>query len=178
MTIFPVEDEGGSGTGSYEAGLIVLPDGVERGVETVAGITLREEGAPATRLLGLLGTLRGVLPEPGRQPMPMRLAVSTIRAGLGVIEEELAPGGSDPVAAELVFTDGSAILARMPPDLVSTIRRDREIARAALARSARPAVPPPAAQHREADAPTSIFRYEKRNGRLRRVVDAGKPSKG
>ena len=171
MTEFATED--GSGTASYDAGVITLSNGARHGVEDVVRLTVRS-GIPAQTLPDLLGTLRGALPQSGRLPMPMRLAVSTVRAGLGAIEEGLAPGGGDVVTVEIGLGNGTTIVARMPPGLAATLRRDREVVLAALARTSRALPSPVAAEAPGAEGPvealTSIFRYEKRNGRLRRVA--------
>ncbi|MBB3902637.1 hypothetical protein [Methylobacterium brachythecii] len=172
MSGFSVDDGAcGAGAGSYEAGLLTLPDGTARGVETIARLS---PSAPRSRrgtLPGFLGSLRDALPSSGRLAMPARLAVSTMRAGLGVIEEGLTPDVAQPIAVEIAFADGTTIVVRMPPGLIAALHRDREVALGALARvSAGPAVE--TAEAREAsEALTSIFRYEKRNGRLRRIAE-------
>lgn len=186
MIVFPIDQGGsGAGSGSYEAGLLTLSNGQARGVEDIARLSVcgdaGKKQAASQKLPDFLGTLRGALPAPGRLPMPARLAISTVRAGLGVIEEGFAPDGVDPSAVEIAFDDGMTIVARMSAGLIAMIRRDRDIALNAIARATRAAVAPveqPQEADGSADALTSIFRYEKRNGRLRRVAEAGPTSKG
>ena len=172
MTAFPI-DEGdcGTGTGSYEAGLVTLANGEAHGVEQIARLTQRSDvlrKLPA--IPGFLGSLRSLLPAAGRLSMPARLAVSTVRAGLGVVEEGFAPDGAEPLPIAIAFADGRSVVARMPSDLIALIRRDREIALGALARQDRPGLSAPD-EAATTEALTSIFRYEKRNGRLRRVSE-------
>ncbi|GEO99606.1 hypothetical protein [Methylobacterium haplocladii] len=185
MSVFPIDEgSGGAGTGSYACGLLTLANGEARGVEAVASLTAREDAtrrsAASQRVPGFLDTLRGALPASTRLSMPARLAVSTVRAGLGVIEEGFAPGGDDLEIVEVAFSDGASLVARMPAELVAAIRHDREIALGVLARSGRTQIVPAEAMSEaddSAEALTSIFRYEKRNGRLRRVIEAGPDSK-
>ncbi|GEP08608.1 hypothetical protein [Methylobacterium gnaphalii] len=169
-------DEGpcGAGAGSYEAGLFTLPDGTARGVETIARLSRRSAPSRGSALPGFLGSLRKALPTAGRLAMPARLAVSTVRAGLGVIEEGLGPDQDEPAVVEIAFADGTMIVARMPPALIAALRRDREVALGALGRAAvgKPAPTEESVEAQEAsEALTSIFRYEKRQGRLRRVTE-------
>lgn len=179
MSVFPIDEgTGGAGTGSYLRGLLTLSNGETRGVEAIARLTPRDEGArgraASQRLPGFLDTVRNVLPAAARLPMPARLAVSTVRAGLGVIEEGFAPEGAAPVSVEIAFGDGASLVARMAPALIAALRRDREIALGVVARAGRADIAPPAAPPDDGattEALTSIFRYEKRNGRLRRVAE-------
>lgn len=175
MTGFSI-DEGacGTGTGSYQAGLLTLPDGMARGVETIVRLSPHAAPPRSSALPGFLGSLREALPATGGLAMPARLAVSTMRAGLGVIEEGLTPDPTQPAAVEIDFADGTTIVARMRPEVIASLRRDREVALGALDRASRsdPRMAEETAEAQEAgEALTSIFRYEKRNGRLRRVTE-------
>ncbi len=188
-------DAGGCGTGAaiYRDGLFTLPDGAERGIETLRRVEVEAEGSDIqSTTSALAGSLRGML-DPPALALPWRLAVSGMRAGLGAIEEGLRR--PDGVRVALTFMDEALIVARMAPDLAEQIAREAALVRAAFERADRSAtapaalpapvlaLPPPAAAAEpaptapvapaasEADeaALTSIFRYEKRNGRLRRV---------
>lgn len=180
MDAFEIE-EGACGPGSarYAAGTITLPDGSLRGVEEIARIALRDDADGSTsvsrRTRSLAGSVRKALGTARTAPLPLRLALSSLRAGLGVIEDELQPREAQ--IHEIGFRDGGLIVARMPLETAALIRHDIETVRAASARASTigsVALPEPSATSEAADeALTSIFRYEKRNGRLRRVL--GKP---
>lgn len=175
MDAFGIEDGTcGAGTARYAAGLITLPDGARRGVEEILRIA-PDDAVPrpgsAQRASEVAGSVREVLGTGRSLALPLRLALSTMRAGLGAIEEGLRP--PDTMLFEIAFADGSTIKASMPPRTAALIRRDAEIARGALARAAQPA-PAPETGSPADEAVASLFRYEKRNGRLRRIA-AGEP---
>ncbi|GJE28673.1 hypothetical protein [Methylobacterium organophilum] len=174
------DSEGGHRLGRYADGLLSLPGGVVRGVEEVVRVQARGTGPDGLERAGeAAGNLRQALGQGGPRSLPLRLALSTVRAGLGLIEDGLRPDlQASPV--EIGFADGSTVVALLPGEAAALIRRDAAIARGALERQARKAaVPLPAPPVEPAapaalpdgtgDALTSIFRYEKRNGRLRRV---------
>jgi len=186
MDAFGIEQDGRSaGEGRYAAGLITLPDGQVRPVEEVARVEVRAGSAqPLDRAGAVVGGLRGALAASAPVSLPLRLAFSTVRAGLGVIEEGLRPTPAGAVV-EIVFSDGATLTARMMPETAAMIGRDAEIARGALARreAARPSIlpapePGPETDTTPDDALTSIFRYEKRNGRLRRMAMPAKAPEG
>ena len=166
-----------AGPARYADGLITLPDGTARGVETVVRLEVRAVPEGFERAGAVVGSVRQALGTATELSLPLRLAVSTMRAGLGVIEEGLRP--RDRSLVEIGFADGAAITAVMGPDTVALIRRDAQIARGALDRAAAIPPPRPSSSHEETGAYdpalTSIFRYEKRNGRLRRAAVPGTP---
>lgn len=171
MSRFEIVDGACSnGPARYEAGLFALPDGSRRGIETLSDLQPGDASGSQT-----LASLRNTLPRPGALPLPLRLAVSSLRAGLSVAEEGIAPGGTLPLT--LRFADGLILTVRMPPALADAIRRDRELVAGVLARAGNPSVilaePVPELAPDTTDTSlTSIFRYEKRGGRLRRVAIA------
>ena len=195
MDAFGIEDgPGGAGSGRYAAGLIGLPGGLAYGVEAVTRIAV-EDGADAAARAGLVaGSFRDALGSAHNAPLPLRLALSTMRAGLSVVEEGLRPRAG--LRVEIAFEDGSVIRALMSAETVAAIRHDAAVARGVLDRAhertqtpapallppPRP-VPPSAPEQALGEIPsevpgeealTSIFRYEKRNGRLRRVAASDK----
>jgi len=187
MDAFGIEQDGRSaGEGRYASGLITLPDGQVRPIEEVACVDVRAGSAqPLDRAGAVVGGLRGALAASLPASLPLRLAFSTVRAGLGVIEEGLRPAPAGAVV-EIAFSDGSTLTARMMPETAAMIGRDAEIARGVLARrqAAGPSSalmapePAPEIDATPDDALTSIFRYEKRNGRLRRMAMPVKAPEG
>lgn len=175
MDAFGIE-EGfcGAGTARYAGGLLTLPDGSVRGVETITRLSVKTPEDGATRAGDVAGSLRETLGGTKPTSLPLRLALSTMRAGLGVIEEGLRPPRGVPT--EIEFADGTSIMALMPIEAAALLRRDNAIARGVLDRVVEEGAPtrrePTATTADTApdEALTSIFRYEKRNGRLRRVA--------
>lgn len=163
----------GAGPGQYRAGCLILPDGTTRGIETVATLSGSSPGGGASGLsAGIVGSLNALLPGQGGRALPLRLALAGMRAGLGAVADELAPGGA--ATTEIVFQDGTRIEAALRPDERAVLLHDRDLALGVLARRQSPAASAdldPAQQ----EALTSIFRYEKRQGRLRRVTGSETP---
>lgn len=164
-----------AGQGRYAGGLITLPDGAVHGVETIVRVEIR--GAERPQAGDVVGAVRSALGAALSLPLPFRIAASGLRAGLGALEEGLRPAeGLAPVT--LTLREGIAIETLMPIETAILIRRDAEIVRSALARAGDtlPEALPFPSTGQETAALTSIFRYEKRNGRLRRVaVPEGDP---
>lgn len=163
----------GTGPGTYDLGLFHLPDGTARGVEDLVDLILpQESGAtPATRRGGIARGLRDALAATGPLPRPLGLAASVLDAGLDVLGGEARPGPT----LDLRFADGATATIRTDAEGAARIGRDREVVRlAGLRRSPPPALPPPAEAETgppgpDAPALASIFAYEKRGGRLRRL---------
>ena len=177
MDAFGIEEGAcGPGRAHYASGLIHLPDGSLRGVEEIVSIEARRDRgrvAEASRKTSdLAGSVREALASTKPISLPLRLALSTVRAGLGAIEEGLRPAVD--TTFDIRFTDGASIAALMPLQTAVSIQRDAEIARSAIRRALpHTSEPLPPNENATDDALTSIFRYEKRNGRLRRI--AAKP---
>lgn len=159
-----------AGQGRYAGGLIALPDGTVHGVEAIARVEAR--GAERPQAGDVVGAVRSALGAALSLPLPFRIAASSLRAGLGALEEGLRPA-EGLARVTLTLRDGLVIETLMPVETATLIRRDAEIVRGALDRAGavdRPPEPVPS-PGAETAALTSIFRYEKRNGRLRRIVE-------
>lgn len=166
----------GEGPGSYEAGVFHLPDGSARGVEDLADLTVSHGPETAPRRLGIARGLRDALASTGPLPRPLGLAASVVGFGLEVV----GSGGRPVAALELRFADGAVASIRTEADAAARIVQDREVVRLALLRRAVPAAgvaetstetsAEPTPEGSETRALASIFAYEKRGGRLRRVA--------
>ncbi|MCJ2045603.1 hypothetical protein MKK58_13830 [Methylobacterium sp. J-078] len=164
----------GEGPGSYEAGVFHLPDGSARGVEDLADFMVSYGPEPASRRLGIARGLRDALASTGPLPRPLGLAASVAGFGLDVIGGGGRPGAS----LELRFADGAIASVRTEADAAARIVQDREVVRLALLRRAvsapmvaeTPTESAPTPEGSETRALASIFAYEKRGGRLRRVA--------
>lgn len=170
-----------AGTGSYEAGLLRLPNGDVRGVEDLVDLSVA--APPDTRRrAGIAGGLRSALTAVGPLPRPLDLAASVVGFGLGLV------GGGGATSLQARFSDDATAVIVTDPATAALIVRDREVVRLAAARlAATPpapallpapalALPAPERPQRDADrALTSIFEYEKRKGRLRRLAVAREP---
>lgn len=163
----------GTGSGTYDLGLFRLPDGTARGVEDLVDLILPPEpgATPATRRGGIARGLRDALAATGPLPLPLGLAASVLDAGLDVLGGEVRPGPT----LDLRFADGATATIRTDAEGAARIGRDREVVRlAGLRQAVPPTLPPPVEPEAGApgpDAPAlaSIFAYEKRGGRLRRL---------
>lgn len=156
MDVFAIDDGFcGSGPGRYAGGVLTLPDGSAHGVETLLDIQVHDDRPGLQRTTGsLAGSLRDALGGARNPlPLPLRLAVSGVRAGLGAIEEGL--NRAEGVRAHLVFAQGRSVAALVRPELVELMRRDAALIRAALER--RPAGPL-LIEHRPADVPREPLR--------------------
>lgn len=183
-----------AGAGAYEAGLFTMPDGSVRGIEDLVSLTTAGD-APADPHWAdqIVGGLRSALASTVRLPLPLDLAASTVRAGLDALGEGLHRRAT----MEARFADGSSLVAVVEAGTVSLVRNDRAVILLAQARGALPgaaagvpaelpgSAPPEGGAIRAGEAGaeaadaalTSIFEYEKRGGRLRRVPAAQGPRK-
>lgn len=179
-----------TGIGAYEAGLLHLPNGEVRGFEDLADLSVKNGSEPQGRRAGLFGGLRSALHAAGPLPRPLDLAASVVGLGLGVIGGDLHAQ----VSLQARFSDGASAVILTDPATAASMIRDREMIRLALQRrdasrpghadqelqerremSGRAILPAPDAE-RDADrALTSIFEYEMRKGRLRRLAAAKSP---
>lgn len=167
-----------AGDGTYEAGLLRLPNGEVRGLEECVELSIQNcSETGARRRAGIVGGLRSALSAAGPLPQPLDLAASFVGLGLGALGGDLHALLS--VTAR--FGDGAHAAIVTDPATAAAMMRDREVIhlallrRSALHRAEVPALPAPEAE-READrALTSIFEYEKRKGRLRRLAVAKAP---
>jgi hypothetical protein len=171
----------GPGAGSYEFGVFALPDGSRRGVEDLESSALRPPDQPPRRS-GIARGLREALAATGPLPNPFGFAASLVHAGLDVLGGDAGPAWS----VELRFRDGAGALIRVDGETAAQIERDREVVRRASLRLSPPL--PVAAEARtpgtDGDADpvdvsvpdgqtlASLFAYEKRGGRVRRLSKA------
>ncbi|KQQ24814.1 hypothetical protein ASF58_15235 [Methylobacterium sp. Leaf125] len=177
----------GAGPGSYEFGVFGLPDGSLRGVEDLETLTLAPPEQVVPRRTGIARGLRDALVATGPLPNPLGLAASLMHAGLDVLGGDARPTWS----VELRFRDGVQALVRTDAETAAQIERDREVVQRASLRLPPPrsAVPPDEIQPRmpavaegeaasiDASVPdgqtlSSLFAYEKRGGRVRRLSKA------
>jgi hypothetical protein len=176
----------GVGPGRYDAGLLHLPGGEARGVEDLADLVLADGPGPQRRT-GVAGGLRSALEAAGPLPRPLDFAASVVGLGLGAL------AGTLHARATLIarFSDGARAVIATDPATAAAILHDRALVRdAILRREARrtaprqallppPAValPLPAPAPDTAPAPASIFAYEMRKGRLRRLASGKAPER-
>lgn len=177
----------GAGPGSYEFGVVGLPDGSLRGVEDLEALTLAPPEQAVPRRTGIVQGLRQALTATGPLPNPLGLAASFMHAGLDVLGGNARPAWS----VELRFRDGVHALVRTDAETAAQIERDREVVQRASLRLplSRPAVSPAETQPQvpeeaegeaasiDASVPdgqtlASLFAYEKRGGRVRRLSKA------
>lgn len=179
-----------AGRGVYEDGLFSFPNGASRGLEEVVDVSVEDRPVAALRRrIGVADGLRSALRAVGPLPRPLDLAASVIGLGLGALGGELHTLSS----LHLRFTDGAIAAIEADPATADLIRRDHAVIRLALARRGHAgpmaahllpapilALPAPSAPASsgvgagtafgvEREIP-SIFEYEKRKGRLRRLA--------
>ena len=177
----------GAGPGSYEFGVFGLPDGSLRGVEDLETLTLAPPEQAVPRRTGIARGLRAALVATGPLPNPLGLAASFMHAGLDVLGRDARPAWS----VELRFRDGVRAIIRTDAETAAQIKRDREVVQRA---SLRLCPPSPAVSPAETQGPmpeeakgevatidasvpdgqslASLFAYEKRGGRVRRLSKA------
>lgn len=172
----------GHGPGSYQDGLFHMPDGSLRGAEDLQDLTISSASEAPPRRQGIARGLRDALTATGPLPRPLGFAASVVGFGLDVL------GGDERawLRLELHFTDGAVAWIRTDAAGAARIEGDREVVRLALQRQAvgrliDAELPPrqsPVESASEAPEPqgpdqpdlASIFTYEKRGGRLRRLA--------
>lgn len=174
-----------AGPGTYEAGLLRLPGDETRGVEDLADLVL-VDGPPPRRRADVLGGLRSALDAAGPLPRPLDFAASVVGLGLGALAGTLHAGAT----LHARFSDGARAVIATDPATAAALLRDWTLVRdAILRREARqpapwqaPLPPPlvaplalPAPAPDESPAPASIFAYEMRKGRLRRLASGKAP---
>ncbi|CAA2107131.1 hypothetical protein MBUL_04008 [Methylobacterium bullatum] len=171
----------GEGVATYENGVFRFPNGEVRGVEDLADPGLSPETTPEAHWSGdIVRGLQGALATSTKAlPSPFGFAASFVGLGLDVLESSATTTAALPIS----FSDGASATMAADGAVAAIILRDREVVRLALERRA----PAPAAQPAPAPEPmlpasdpndptlTSMFQYEKRKGRLRRVVTEKTP---
>ncbi|WP_245259300.1 hypothetical protein [Methylobacterium sp. 77] len=174
----------GEGAATYEDGVFRMPNGDVLGVEDLSDIGMPAEPAPEPHWSGdIVRGLQGALATSTKAlPSPFGFAASFVGIGLDAFE------ASANTATILVatFADDASATILADTAVAATIRRDREVTRLALLRRTLvvPALPsqapePPASSPALSDPTlTSMFQYEKRKGRLRRVASEPTPKEG
>jgi hypothetical protein len=177
----------GAGPGSYEFGVFGLPDESLRGIEDLETLTLAPPEQAVPRRTGIARGLREALVATGPLPNPLGLAASLMHAGLDVLGGDAQPAWS----VELRFRDGVHAIIRTDAETAAQIERDREVVRRASLRLSSPSPAESPAEtrppmHEEAEGEpasndvsvpdgqslASLFAYEKRGGRVRRLSKA------
>ncbi|MCC0806770.1 hypothetical protein FPV16_11130 [Methylobacterium sp. W2] len=171
----------GEGVATYEDGVFRFPNGDTRGVEDLSDFGTPPEPAPEPHWSGdIVRGLQGALATSTKGlPAPFGFAASFVGLGLDVLD----PSASTVATLPIKFSDGASATLAADGAVAALIRRDREVVRLALERVApAPAIQPAPAQEPMVPAPglsdptlTSMFQYEKRKGRLRRVVTETTP---
>ena len=169
----------GEGVATYDNGVFRFPDGEARGVEDVSDLGTPPEPAPEAHWSGdIVRGLQGALATSTKAlPSPFGFAASFVGLGLDVLESSANAAATLPIT----FGDGASATLAADGAVAALIRRDCEVVRLALARAVpAPAVAPapdPTDPEPDANDPTltSMFQYEKRKGRLRRVVTEKAP---
>ncbi|WP_027173928.1 hypothetical protein [Methylobacterium sp. 10] len=166
----------GEGVATYDNGVFRFPNGDIRGVEDLSDLGLPTEAAPEPHWSGdIVRGLQGALATSTKGlPSPFGFAASFVGLGLDVLESTATTAATLPIT----FTDGASATMAADGAVAALILRDREVVRLALERRApAPAVqsvpePEPTVPAPDPTDPTltSMFQYEKRKGRLRRVV--------
>lgn len=180
MTAIRITGGCGAGIASYEDGVFAMPDGTLRGAETLSAIEGPEADAPASHWSGeILRGMQGAMASAKGLPAPLSVAASAV--GLGI---DVFAGKPAAVSVRATFTDGAEAVIEANAAFAALIERDRAVIRAALSRQVPvvqpaeqpvPADPAPVAAAEQAT--TSMFEYEKRNGRIRRVSGNASPRK-
>ena len=173
----------GEGVATYDNGVFRFPNGDIRGVEDLSDLGLPTEPATEPHWSGdIVRGLQGALATTTKAlPSPFGFAASFVGLGLDVLESSATTTATLPIT----FTDGASATMAADNAIATILMRDREVVRLALERRApTPAVEPapapePAPMSPASDATdptlTSMFQYEKRKGRLRRVVTEKAP---
>ena len=171
-----------TGPGDYETGLLHLPGGATRGVEDLVDLVI-EDSAASPRRAGIAVGLRSALHAAGPLPRPFDLAASFVGLGLGALGGTLHAT----ITLRARFSDGASARIATDPETAAAMMHDWTVVRLALMRreagapTQRRLTPPvaplalPAPEPDAAPALTSIFQYEMRKGRLRRLASGKVP---
>ncbi|GJE17125.1 hypothetical protein [Methylobacterium marchantiae] len=170
----------GDGGAIYENGIFRLPNGEVRGVEDLVDLGMPTEPGPEHWSGDIVRGLQGALTTTTKAlPSPFGFAASFVGIGLDAFESSAKAA----VILSATFSDGACATIAADRVIAASIRHDREVVRLALLRNppAPSAAPLPAPEPSIA-APdpadpilTSMFQYEKRKGRLRRVASEKTP---
>lgn len=121
-----VAGECGRGSGEYDTGLFKLPDGRERGAETIAEVTVHGGiGEKPSAFSQVLGGLRGGLALAQQLDLtaPVTVAASALGAGLGALDQ----GPRQRALIEVKFRDGATFVAMTDIGIASLMENDRRV---------------------------------------------------
>ena len=122
----------GKGRGTYEAGVLTSPDGVERSVESLRAVEAHGEVAGARNWGGqVLEGLKGSLALASNLDLS-GTALLAATALTAVSTDESQPQ----TLLEITFQDGGLLIALADPRLPALISNDREVLRRGFARAA------------------------------------------
>ena len=122
----------GKGRGTYEAGVLTSPDGVERSVESLRAVEAHGEVAGARNWGGqVLEGLKGSLALASNIDLS-GTALLAATALTAVSTDESQPQ----TLLEITFQDGGLLIALADPRLPALISNDREVLRRGFARAA------------------------------------------
>lgn len=162
----------GEGLGTYEAGAFALPGGGVQGAEDVASLETEGDGPRPSWSGPIVRGLQGAITATQGLPRPIGFAARAVGIGLDI----LGPGAGPTATVRVTFADGSHAVIAAEAGLAALVARDREVIRRARLRGVgSPETPAPMLLPESDPAPTPMFEYEKRNGRLRRVVPKTDP---
>lgn len=128
-----VAGECGRGSGEYDTGLFTLPDGRERGAETIAEITVHGGvGEKLSAFSQVLGGLRGGLALAQQLDLtaPVTVAASALGAGLGALDQ----GPKQRALIEVKFLDDATLVAMTDIGIASLMENDRRVIQLAAKR--------------------------------------------
>lgn len=128
-----VAGECGRGSGEYDTGLFKLPDGRERGAETITEITVHGGvGEKQSAFSQVLGGLRGgiALAQQLDLTAPVTVAASALGAGLGALDK----GPKQRALIEVKFRDDATFVAMTDIGIASLMENDRRVIQLAAKR--------------------------------------------
>ncbi|MCJ2106777.1 hypothetical protein MKK70_15625 [Methylobacterium sp. E-041] len=128
-----VAGECGRGSGEYDTGLFTLPAGGDRGAETIATVTVHGGVGEKQSTLGqVLTGLRGglALAQQMDLTMPVTVAATALGAGLGALDS----GPKQRALIEVVFQDGTTMLAMTDVGIAALMENDRRVIQLAAER--------------------------------------------
>ena len=122
----------GKGRGTYEAGVLTSPDGVERSVESLRAVEAHGEVAGARNWGGqVLEGLKGSLALASNIDLSgTALLAATALTAVSIDESQ------PQTLLEITFQDGGLLIALADPRLPALISNDREVLRRGFARAA------------------------------------------
>ncbi|UHC17320.1 hypothetical protein LRS73_05345 [Methylobacterium currus] len=136
-----IAGECGRGSGEYDTGLFILPDGSKRGAETVAAVVLHGGVTEKQGKAGqIVGGLKGGLALAAQLDLStsLSLAATAVGAGLSVLDG----GPRQKAVLEVRFTDGASFVAMADVGVAALMENDRRVIQLAAPRLANHPIPP------------------------------------